>query len=40
MTYRHLAEPDGPERSNAAAEWLRLFATAHRACIDAEHYAT
>lgn len=41
MTYRHLAEPDSPERSNAAAEWLRLFATAtHRACIDAEHYAT
>lgn len=40
MTYRHLAEPDGPERSAAAGEWLRLFATAtHRACIDAEHYA-
>jgi Fic family protein len=41
MTYRHLAEPDGPERSTTAAEWLRLFAAAtHRACIDAEHYAT
>jgi Fic family protein len=41
MTYRHLDESDSPERSTAAAEWLRLFATAtHRACIDAEHYAT
>jgi Fic family protein len=41
ITYRHLAEPESPERSTAAAEWLRLFATAtHRACIDAEHYAT
>ncbi|MGI8936771.1 MAG: Fic family protein [Iamia sp.] len=41
MIYRHLAEPDGPQRSAAATEWLRLFATAtHRACVDAEHYAT
>lgn len=41
MTYRHLAEPDSPERSAAAAEWLRLFATAtHRACLDAEDHAS
>lgn len=40
MSFRHLAEPDSPERSTAAAEWLRLFATAtRRACIDAERYA-
>ena len=38
--FRHLAEPDGPERSTAAADWLRLFATAtNRACLDAERYA-
>jgi Fic family protein len=38
--FRHLAGADGPERSAAAAEWLRVFATAaHRSCIDAEHYA-
>ena len=41
MTYRHLADPDDPERSTAAVEWLRLFATAtYRACVDAEHYAS
>lgn len=38
--FRHLAEPDSPERSTAAAEWLRGFATAtHRACMDADRYA-
>lgn len=38
--FRHLAAPDSPERSAAAAEWLRVFATAtHRACLDAERYA-
>jgi len=40
-TFRHLAEPDSPERSAAAAEWLRTFATAtHRASLDAARYAT
>jgi Fic family protein len=38
--FRHLAEPDSTERSTAAAEWLRLFASATtRACHDAEQYA-
>ncbi len=38
--FRHLAEPNDPERSRATADWLRLFATAsNRACIDAERYA-
>lgn len=38
--FRHLAQPNGPERSSAAADWLRLFATAsNRACHDAERYA-
>lgn len=38
--FRHLAEPDSPERSAAAAEWLRVFATAtSRACLDADRYA-
>lgn len=40
MGFRHLSPPDSVERSAAATEWLRLFATAaHRACIDAESYA-
>lgn len=39
-TFRHLAGPGTPERSAAATEWLRVFATAtHRACLDAERYA-
>lgn len=38
--YRHLAEPEHPDRSTAAADWLRLFAAAtSRACLDAERYA-
>lgn len=38
--FRHLSPPDSLERSAAATEWLRLFATAtHRACLDAEAYA-
>ena len=40
MTYRHLSEPDSAERSAAAVEWLRMFATATtRACRDAESYS-
>lgn len=40
MGFRHLGEPDSAERSAAAAEWLRVFATAtRRSCIDAERYA-
>jgi Fic family protein len=40
MGFRHLGEPDSTQRSAAAAEWLRVFATAtHRSCIDAERYA-
>jgi Fic family protein len=39
-SFRHLAAPDSAERSAAAVEWLRVFATAtQRACLDAEHYA-
>ncbi|MGH9260578.1 MAG: Fic family protein, partial [Acidimicrobiales bacterium] len=39
-SFRHLAAPDSPERSAAAAEWLRVFATATiRACLDADRYA-
>ncbi|MPY91727.1 MAG: Fic family protein [Acidimicrobiia bacterium] len=38
--FRHLTPADSPERSAAAAEWLRVFATAtQRACLDAERYA-
>jgi Fic family protein len=38
--FRHLADPDSPDRSRAAAGWLRTFATAAlRACVDAERYA-
>jgi Fic family protein len=40
MTFRHLSEPDSAERSTAAVEWLRMFATAtSRACRDAEAYS-
>lgn len=40
MAFRHLHEPDSTERSAAAAEWLRVFATAtSRACRDAEVYS-
>jgi hypothetical protein len=40
MTYRHLSEPDSAERSQAASEWLRMFATAtSRACRNAESYS-
>ncbi len=40
MGFRHLAEPDSPERSAAAAEWLRVFTSAtRRACLDAQRYA-
>ncbi|WP_420639709.1 Fic family protein [Candidatus Poriferisocius sp.] len=40
MTFRHLSEPDSAERSAAAGEWLRMFATAtSRACRDAEAYS-
>jgi len=40
MTFRHLTEPDSPERSEAAVEWLRTFATAgSRACHDAQNYS-
>jgi hypothetical protein len=40
MTFRHLSEPDSAERSAAAVEWLRMFATATiRACQDAEAYS-
>jgi len=39
-TFRHLTEPGSLERSEAAADWLRVFATAtYRSCIDAERYA-
>ena len=40
MTYRHLGEPDSAERSHAAVEWIRMFATAtSRACHDAAAYS-
>ncbi|MGH9112732.1 MAG: Fic family protein, partial [Acidimicrobiales bacterium] len=36
-SFRHVADPDSPERSAAVAEWLRVFATAtSRACLDAD----
>jgi Fic family protein len=38
--FRHLTDADSPDRSTAAADSLRLFATAtNRACLDAERYA-
>ena len=40
MTFRHLSEPDSAERSAAAVQWLRMFATAtSRACQDADAYS-
>lgn len=40
MTFRHLSEPDSTERSTAAVDWLRMFATAtSRACHDAQAYS-
>ena len=40
MAFRHLSEPDSAERSAAAGEWLRTFASATaRACADAERYS-
>lgn len=40
MTFRHLTAPDSAERSAAAVEWLRMFATAtSRACQDADAYS-
>lgn len=39
-TFRHLSKSDSAERSGAAIEWLRTFATAtSRACQDAEAYS-
>ncbi len=39
-TFRHVSEPDSAERSGAAVEWLRMFATAtSRSCRDAEAYS-
>lgn len=40
MTYRHLSEPESPERSRHATDWLRMFASAtQRSCLDAERYS-
>lgn len=40
MTFRHLHATDSPERSEATAEWLRIFASATaRSCHDAQRYA-
>lgn len=40
MAFRHTSEPQGLERSQAAHEWIRTFASAtHRACLDARAYA-
>ena len=39
-TFRHLEEPDSPQRSSATHEWLHVFATAaNRASADATRYA-
>jgi Fic family protein len=39
-TFRHLEEPDSPQRSSATHEWLQVFATAaNRASADATRYA-
>lgn len=40
MSYRHLSQPDSNERSTAATQWLRVFASAmSRACDDAISYS-
>ena len=40
MTYRHLSQPDSADRSAAAVEWIRTFASAtSRACHDAGVYS-
>lgn len=40
MRYRHLDAADSQQRSGAATDWLRMFATATtRACADAGHYS-
>jgi Fic family protein len=40
VRYRHMSAPGSPERSTAAAEWLRTFATATtRSCADATVFA-
>lgn len=39
--FRHTSPPQSAARSRAAHVWLRTFASAvHRACLDAERYAT
>ena len=41
MQFRHLAEHDSHERSQAAVSWIRTFASAtRRACLDAERYCS
>ncbi|MEN8148377.1 MAG: Fic family protein [Planctomycetota bacterium] len=41
MSFRHLGEHDGQQRSDAAVDWLRMFATATlRSCLDAQRYCT
>lgn len=40
MGFRHLSAPDSAERSRAASNWIRLFATAtRRSCADAATYS-
>lgn len=40
MGFRHLGKPDSPERSTAATEWLRTFASATtRSCADAARFS-